>query len=70
MKEYITNNVNTLRTKMAITQEDFASAVGVSRQTVISIEKGNYTPSIHLALKIAAFFKTRVESIFSIAYEK
>ena len=70
MKEHILNKVNKLRTEKGITQEEFAEKIGVSRQTVIAIEKGNYTPSILLALKIAGFFKTPVEKIFSIYYEK
>jgi putative transcriptional regulator len=70
MKEYIINEVNTLRTGRSVTQEEFAEAVGVSRQTVIAIEKGNSTPSVHLALKISRFFKVPVETIFKIAYEK
>lgn len=70
MKEFITNNVYTLRTDRSVTQEALASAVGVSRQTIIAIEKGKYTPSVHLALKIAEFFKTPLEKIFKIAYEK
>lgn len=70
MKEYILNEVNTLRNALGITQEDFAQAIGVSRQTVSAIEKGNYTPSVHLALKIAQFFKIPVEKVFTIAYEK
>ena len=53
-----------------VTQEDLASAVGVSRQTIIALEKGNYTPSILLALKIALFFKVPVEELFTILYEK
>jgi putative transcriptional regulator len=65
-KEIITNNVYKLRSAANITQEDFAEAVGVTRQTVIAIEKGNYTPSVLLALKIAHYFKTPVENIFSI----
>ena len=70
MREYITNEVNTLRLGKNITQEEFADAIGVSRQTIIAIEKGNYTPSVHLALKIGAFFKVPLEKIFKIAYEK
>lgn len=66
----IENCVQTLRGKTGITQERLAEAVGVSRQTVIAIEKGNYTPSVLLALRIAAFFKRPVEDIFIIAYEK
>jgi putative transcriptional regulator len=67
MEEYISNNVYTLRQDMGSTQEDIASAVGVSRQTIIAIEKGNYTPSVLLALKIAAYFKTSVEKVFIIS---
>lgn len=70
MKEIISNNVLQLRTKKNLTQEDLARALGVSRQTVIAIEKGNYTPSVSLALMIASFFKTNVENIFKIIYEK
>lgn len=70
MSETIKNTVSDLRLKKGVTQEDFANAVGVTRQTVIAIEKGNYTPSVLLALKIAKFFKQPVEKIFSIVYEK
>lgn len=70
MKESITNNVYELRSRAAVTQEVLAEHLGVSRQTIIAIEKGNYTPSIALALKIAQFFKVPVEKIFSIHYEK
>ncbi|MFH1369425.1 MAG: helix-turn-helix transcriptional regulator [Elusimicrobiota bacterium] len=47
-----------------ITQEALAEAVGVTRQTIIAIEKGNYVPSLLLALTIARFFKKNVEEIF------
>lgn len=70
MGEYISNIVNTLRTEKGITQEEFAEKIGVSRQTVIAIEKGNYTPSVLLALKISKFFSVPVERVFKIAYEK
>ena len=53
MKEFIKTRVYELRTKSNITQEILAEAVGVTRQTIIAIEKGNYTPSVTLALKIA-----------------
>lgn len=45
-------------------QEDLANCVGVSRQTVISIEKGKYNPSILLAFKIAKHFNKLIEEIF------
>lgn len=70
MSEVIKNNVQDLRLKIAATQEEFAEAVGVTRQTVSAIEKGNYTPSVLLAIKIAKFFKQPVEKIFKIEYEK
>lgn len=70
MTEFITNNVYTLRSDKKLTQEEFAQKIGVSRQTVIAIEKGNYTPSVLLSLKIATVFGVSVEDIFKIAYEK
>ncbi len=70
MQEYIKNEVGKFRTQAGATQEDLANKVCVSRQTIIALEKGNYTPSILLALKIAGFFKMPVEKIFKISYEK
>lgn len=70
MPEYIINEVNRLRTQKNVTQEDLAQKLQVSRQTIIAIEKGNYTPSVLLALKIADFFKLPVEDIFNISYKK
>ena len=70
MKESIKNEVGKLRTQVGATQEDLAIKVSVSRQTIIALEKGNYTPSILLALKIAGYFKMPVEKVFKISYEK
>ena len=70
MQEYISNEVNKLRNQKSITQEELAEKLRVSRQTIIAIEKGNYTPSVLLAIKIASFFKLSVEDIFKISYEK
>ena len=70
MQEYISNKVNKLRTEKCIRKEELAEKLRVSRQTIIAIEKGNYTPSVLLALKIASFFKLSVEDIFKISYEK
>ena len=66
----ISNQVFQFRSKKNITQEELAKAVGVSRQTIISIEKGNYIPSLLLGLKIARFFKKPVEEVFIYKYEK
>lgn len=60
----LTNSVRTKRQKARITQENLAKKVGVSRQTIISIEKGNYTPSVMLAMKLARHFKVKVEDLF------
>ena len=48
-----------------MTQQDLADKVGVSRQTVVAIEKGNYSPSLELAFKIARVFDTPLEEVFS-----
>ena len=66
MKESIDNTVVVLRLQKKITQEALANAVGVTRQTISAIEKGNYTPSVLFAIKIARFFKLPVERIFVI----
>ncbi|HUO50014.1 MAG TPA: helix-turn-helix transcriptional regulator [Candidatus Paceibacterota bacterium] len=66
MRETVKNNVQELREKIGLTQEGLAGKIGVSRQTVIAIEKGNYTPSVLLALKLSKFFKKSVDDIFSL----
>ncbi len=68
-EECIKNQVNEYRTKVGLTQEELAQKVGVTRQTIIAIEKGNYTPSVLLAIKLAKTFSVSVESLFSITYE-
>lgn len=70
MEEYIQNSVQKMRQERGVTQEELAAGVGVSRQTIIAIERGRYTPSVLLALHIARYFKVPVEKIFTIAYEK
>jgi len=62
----IQNNIKELRTKKNVTQEQLAEAVGVSRQTIVAIEKGNYTPSLLLAINLARFFNVSVEKLFSV----
>lgn len=60
----LTNKVKELREKADLTQEQFAKMLGVSRQTIISIEAGRYNPSLLLAFKIAAVFGLLIEDIF------
>ena len=69
MKECISNLVYEFRIKAGLTQEQLAAVVHVTRQTIIAIEKGHYTPSVHLALLMSAYFKVTVEEIFFIDYE-
>lgn len=53
-----------LRTERGLSQGQLASEMGVSRQTINSIEQNRYTPSLPLALALARFFNTTVEAIF------
>lgn len=62
----LVNNIQKVRTAKKITQEELAKGVGVTRQTIIAIEKGNYTPSVQLALKLASYFDTTVENLFQL----
>lgn len=56
MNEYVANRVQEFQVAAGITQEEFAARVGVTRQTIIAIEKGNYTPSVLLALRLARLY--------------
>lgn len=60
------NTISQLRKQHKITQEELANEVGVTRQTITSIETGKYIASLPLAFKIAKFFDTSIEEIFSI----
>ena len=58
------NRLEELRRARDMRQEDLAQALGVSRQTVISLEKGKYNPSLALAFKLARVFALPIEEIF------
>lgn len=58
------NRLKELREEHNLTQEDLAIRVGVSRQTIISLEKGKYNPSIFLAFKLARVFGLKIEDVF------
>jgi putative transcriptional regulator len=60
------NDVRTLRTARELSQQQLAEAVDVSRQTINSIEKERYTPSLPLAIALARFFGTTVEEVFHV----
>ncbi len=58
------NKVEELRKNMGLSQEDLAKDLGISRQTISSIERGRYNPSLELAFTISNYFKTTIEDIF------
>ena len=58
------NKIKVFRAMHDLTQEDLAVAVGVTRQTILAIEKGKYIPSLDLAFRISRHFKVNVEEIF------
>lgn len=58
------NVIKELRKECKITQDEFAAALGVTRQTIISLENGRYNASLVLAHKIAKFFGRNIEEVF------
>ncbi len=70
MVEKIDNSIREKRKEAGLTQEELAEAMSVSRQTIISIERGRYIPSLPLALKIARFFRCPTDDMFKIEREK
>lgn len=64
VRQFVKNRLEELRKKKGLKQEELASELEVSRQTVGSLENGRYNPSIILAFKIAKFFNLKIEDIF------
>lgn len=60
----VRNRVRDLRLERGLTQEQLGQAVGLTRQSIIAIEKGRFTPSIHTALVLARELSTTVDSLF------
>ncbi|WHY64428.1 helix-turn-helix transcriptional regulator [Neobacillus sp. SuZ13] len=58
------NNIRNMRSKHNFTQDELAERLEVSRQTIISLEKGRYNPSIILAFKLSRVFNCKIEEIF------
>ena len=58
------NNIRSLRETQNLTQQDLADQLGVSRQTIISLENGRYNPSIMLAYRISKIFNLSIEEVF------
>lgn len=66
MQAVLINRVKDFRLELGLTQEDLAEKVGVTRQTIISTEKGVYAPSVTLAILLCKALKKNVEEVFSI----
>ncbi|MBZ8176401.1 helix-turn-helix domain-containing protein [Corynebacterium poyangense] len=65
-EDKVYNRLAVLRVDRGISRRELSEALGVHYQTIGYLERGEYSPSLHLALKIAAFFSVPVESIFSL----
>ena len=62
--DQLRNRLKELRARHGLTQEQLGRAVGVTRQTILAIERGNYSPSVHLALRIARQLETPLGDVF------
>jgi putative transcriptional regulator len=67
MSENVFNRIAVLRAERGISRRHLADALGVHYQTIGYLERGEYSPSLFLALRIAEYFEVPVEAIFSIA---
>ena len=61
----IVNRLHVFRAEHRITQEQLAKEVGVTRATIVAIERGGYNPSLELAFRLARYFQTDINTIFS-----
>lgn len=66
MREVVHNRIALLRAERGVTRRELADTLGVHYQTVGYLERGEYSPSLHLALRIAEFFELSVEVVFSL----
>ena len=62
--DFLNNKIRELRKENKVTQDDLAGAVGVTRQTIISLENGKYNASLQLAHKISKYFDMKIEDVF------
>jgi putative transcriptional regulator len=66
----IKSRLGLYRSDLGMTQQQLADEIGVTRATIIAIEKENYNPSLELAFRLARFFKTDIHSLFYVQEEK
>jgi putative transcriptional regulator len=64
MAKLMTNKIKVYRAMHELTQEQLAEKVGVTRQTIIAVEKNKYVPSLELAFRIAGVFNETIENVF------
>lgn len=70
IKFILKNNIRKYRFNLnEMTQEDLAQKAGVTRQTIIAVEKGNYSPSLELAFKIALALEAKIEEVFYVEFD-
>ena len=65
-KLILKNRVHVFRAEKRITQQQLADEIGVTRGTIIAIEKGNYNPSLELAFRLSKYFNVDIHSLFQI----
>ena len=70
MKGKVSNCIKEHRLRRGLSQQELAQAVGVSRQSINSIEKGRYIPSLPLALRLASFFNCPTDALFELQEER
>jgi putative transcriptional regulator len=66
MSEVVHNRIALLRAEQGVSRRELADALGVHYQTIGYLERGEYSPSLHLALRIAAYFDLPVETVFAL----
>lgn len=66
----IKSRLNLYRSDKGLTQQQLADEIGVTRATIIAIEKENYNPSLELSFRLARFFKTDIQSLFYVEEQK
>lgn len=66
MSDVVHNRIALLRAEQGVSRRELADALGVHYQTIGYLERGEYSPSLHLALRIAAYFDLPVEIVFSL----
>lgn len=69
MQLKIVSRLHVLRAEQRMTQEQLAKEIGVTRATIVAIERGEYNPSLELAFRLARYFKQDINAIFSIQEE-